>query len=167
MSKARLQISIGLILGILSLGLFLYVLSIPPITGGLAKETVEPYDWPKVLLMLIFFFSTMIMVTGIRDIRRKTDEGDQKFISSQNAKKSVLVALALVLYLVLFRVTGFIFATWAWLILCLIRTRRWPIVLSISTSVVAMLFLIFIKLLSLPLPRGMGIFETLSRAIGH
>ncbi|WP_164084950.1 tripartite tricarboxylate transporter TctB family protein [Pseudazoarcus pumilus] len=127
--------------------------------------------WPKILLAVVAVialvqllqqFFTYLATREVRNVR--TDDGEASVV---NWRKLGGAAVLILGYFVGLQTIGFILATVIFLLLAtrLIGYGNWRIALIYPFVFTGLVTLVFVKVLSMPLPRGAGIFETFSRLI--
>ncbi|MGI6574962.1 MAG: tripartite tricarboxylate transporter TctB family protein [bacterium] len=171
MTRGQSQIFIGVLFALVAGILFIHAVSLPPLPGA-AREPIGPYTWPKFLLGGIFILSVIIALNGIRDVKNadaSSNVHDVILSFGHDFRIIIFTVLALAVYVFSLKYTGFILTTWVWLavVIYCFGMRRWATVLGAPTIVTGILYVTFIKLLFVPLPRGVMIFQTISRMLGH
>jgi putative tricarboxylic transport membrane protein len=122
--------------------------------------------WPRILLWGILLLSACLLgiTCFLRRLATTAVEGAEGVGRGKYPKTVVYVFFACFGYFLLLDMIGFIFATLlflcAMLLILGIRSKRKVAIFSITT--VAIFWLVFVKLLLVPLPRGSGIFREIS-----
>lgn len=166
-SKSIQQVLVGVILVVIGGGLLCYALVMAPPQPAMIRAPLQPLDWPIALLAMLICLSGVLTVGGWIESHRGAR---QVPAPESSAFKVTLGTIAsLVVYLVALPLFGFALATLLWLLVTLyiFGTKRLLLVLGLSVGISTVLFLLFTKVMIVALPRGMWIFETFSRLIGH
>lgn len=170
MSKAYQQVLIGATLVMFAGGLLIYALVFAPPHPAMVREPLGPLGWPVAVLVVLIFLSFVIIGRGWLE-KKHQDVLKGKVPASKPYAFGVTLAImvSLLLYIVALMVFGVALATLFWLIITLYTfgTKRLLPVFGLSVGIASVLFFLFTKLLITPLPRGMWIFESFSRLIGH
>lgn len=129
--------------------------------------------WPILVLAMALILSGLLLGTSFY----KYQKGKRKLLAAPSPpgegaadlknrrKKFVLTVIFLLLYILIMPWIGFVASTaiYVFVFIFALEERR-KFVLAISPILVtAMVVIIFVKFLSIPLPKGAGIFATLSR----
>lgn len=167
MSKPIQQVLIGVTLVVIGGGLVYYALVIAPPQPTMIRAPLKPLDWPIALLAMLICLSGVLIVSGWIESHRGA--GQVPTSESSAFKVTLGIIASLLVYLVALPVCGFALTTLLWLLVTLyiFGTKRLVLLLGLSASTTVVLFLLFIKVMIVPLPRGMWIFESFSRLIGH
>lgn len=123
--------------------------------------------WPKILLVVVALLALAQIAQNVLNIRSRLaagkvrEEGGEAFNWAKLGASGALV----VAYFIGLQTVGFMIATVVFLFFAtrLIGYSNWVLGLVYQFAFTALVTLAFVKLLELPLPRGMGPFETLSR----
>ncbi len=132
-------------------------------------QQVDSDFWPKALLVLIGLLALGILYQNIQRLLlyRRQQQMDEKPVvvlgeeaSGFNWSKFLLGAVLTVGYFLALRYTGFLIATAAFLSIAVHITpyQRWWLKLIFPFVFTAVVALLFVLVLSLPLPRGVGVF---------
>ena len=106
-------------------------------------------------------------ILSVRELEALADaqiKATQEKSTSTELIRLILVVLLTFCYLYLIRIMGFIVSTlfFSFCYLFLLKERR-PLVLIISPlALIAVIWIVFTRLLVVPLPRGVGIFQLIS-----
>lgn len=124
------------------------------------SSKMGPYSWPRVMLVSL---ATAGLFWGISRLRNSSPNSASSADPDQiNTVKLVLGILSIVLYGVAIDVIGFALGTFlfltSWFILGGIR--RFLVIAANSALGTGALLYLFLKVAYLPLPRGIGIFDT-------
>lgn len=122
--------------------------------------------WPRVLLSGMVVISCIMLAALRLGMMREPEEGGSEppRVLTWPSKSFVFTILASVAYLVLIHYVGFVWAAlifsivvvkWLWL-------RSWAQALVFSGLWTLLLWGLFIKLMRVPLPKGVGIFREIS-----
>lgn len=127
--------------------------------------------WPFLALLVSIILSLLMLVSSIRKSKSATGEGEPAVTPEAMAEKKrarVAVALSVVCflaYMVVMPFIGFVLATFLYILafaLALGERRRW--VLAVSPILLTAVILgVFAKFITIPFPKGMGIFADFSR----
>jgi hypothetical protein len=137
-----------------------------PAAGGL----VDPATWPRAMLLGIAACSAVLIVSNVLLYARAQRAGtaaahpsDEQF---DNRKAGIGIAL-LTLYVVAMPVIGFGLATVAFFLVWLPfgGVRKPHVVASVAVIGTIALLYAFVKLTTLPLDRGLGVFDSVTVSI--
>lgn len=169
MSKAYQQMLIGVVLVVFAGGLLLYALVFASPHPAMIREPLGPLGWPVGVLVALIFLSLVIIGKGWLEKRHDIPKSKVPTAKPYTFRVTLAIVVSLLLYIVALMVFGFALATLFWLIITLYTfgTKRLLSVFGLSVGITSVLFLLFTKFLIIPLPRGMWIFESFSRLIGH
>lgn len=112
---------------------------------------IQPVFWIMVLLYII---------NGITDYREwkstKTEQAEDTSSPKPFDRKIIAVIVAMVAYVVLLNIFGFVISTLLFVaaVLFLMGERRWYLLIGIPIALVAVLYVVFRIALSIPLPIG-------------
>lgn len=125
--------------------------------------------WPKILLAVVAFIA---LVQALQQFMTYFATREAHHARTDNAEPSIVnwtklggAAVLVVAYFVGLQTIGFMLATVIFLLLAirLIGYDNWRLALIYPFVFTGLVTLVFVKVLSMPLPRGSGIFETFSR----
>lgn len=166
-----------LLLGIMAFSVFM-LLQANHINIGRGRTPVGPIMWPRMVLGCMFICAAILFVVDLLRIRRgqnlelKKDEGEDASTDDLVADKEeypqrgLYTLIFLVLYLVLLPYTGFVVTTlvlmFAYLMSLRVTADKAALLATVSTAVITFLFP---YVLSVPLPKGVGVFLELARHI--
>jgi len=135
-------------------------------------KNVDSDFWPKIILVCIGILSILILYENIAALRasfRGEREGpsgcDRETASSSvNWTKMILMGLLCIAYYWGLHFLGFFMATilFMWLAMAVIGGAKRVMAIVFPIVFTSVLAIVFVKLLELSLPRGMGIFHELS-----
>jgi uncharacterized membrane protein (DUF485 family) len=129
--------------------------------------------WPFLALSAATVLSLLLMIASVKKARAAAREGNSQPTAEDIAEKKrqrITVALSIVCflaYILLMPWIGFILATLLYVLafaLALGERRRWVLTLS-PLLVTAVIMGVFAKFITIPFPKGVGIFADFSRLI--
>ena len=130
-------------------------------------DRVGPAFWPKTILLAIIVLSGFLflknVIVGFRG--NKFGRGEVAVLEKEGTK-GLIVAIGLsIVYGFFVPYGGFLFSIFLFqmLFLLILKVKRVLVLVFFPLSLTATLYIIFIKVLYIPLPRGVGIFLTFSR----
>lgn len=130
------------------------------------SEIFGPASFPRVVLIGLIAVS---FIQLLRLVMRSRTEPPHPEPSAQFDWLRFTAALAaLIGYIILMRFTGFLPATLTFQVAILVVVFGWRdlrMVLGVPAGLTFLYFIIFVRLLDLPLPQGYGWFRQLSRAL--
>lgn len=160
---------------VFSLFFFIVALQLPPSPSPM---TLGPGFWPKTILLLMFIMGVILFIRSLRErakasrekevdknIIEKSEEVEEEFAAEIVHKTKFLHVLAvLIVATLLMSYLGYIVTTILFIIAIafVIGVRKWlPVIITsvIGTAVATYLFGV---LLNIALPKGIGIFRSLS-----
>lgn len=130
-----------------------------------AYKEVGPDFWPKIVLIILIALSAALTISNI--IKWKKSRGEMS--EREQGWKRVLVAILLaVAYVYFLKPLGFIVSTPLFILgmMLLIMPKRKKVIPFTILGIMGMIYIIFGKLLYVPLPKGFGIFHNLSILLG-
>ena len=146
--------------------------------GGVGRyELIGPSFFPKIILLALIALTAMEVVRTLAARRREpatsatttTEAPDGDGAKARFFPFDLMLAVAITVgYVAALHWVGFILSTVAFqslLLFAVFRQRRWRIVLGVPVVLTTVFFVIFIELMSVPLPRGHGVFHQLNRLI--
>lgn len=151
---------ISLIMIIISVGLFFATYNFKQV--GHSMGTFDAAFWPKMILGLILIFAFIQVLIGIKSIRK---EGKLLNISMGFPRKTFILSILIItLYIVSMDILGFLLSTLLFQILFLLNLheKKISVIFLVPTIMTAIYYVLFIKILFTPLPRGIGIFRMVS-----
>lgn len=122
--------------------------------SGMGSET-----WPLIILAAIVALSVLQVLLSVF----RPDKAPP--VSFENMTRQVLVVIALLgAYIYSLEYIGFLIGTlvFQWIFIGLINRYRNKLYLLAPVGVTAAIFLLFVKVMYVPLPRGMGLFRAFS-----
>lgn len=163
------EIIFGSIVVLISL---LFLGNIAVTVGFLTKSgEVGAGTWPALLLGLILLLGLVNL--GIQIHKFRVSRGDSKVDNESEApsnllkSKLMISAIVLFAYVFLLDKIGFLFSTPLFLLAYMIilgqKKRSIRIIVALATTII--LYVLFARFLMIPLPRGYGIFRSISLAI--
>lgn len=152
------ELIISVILTIVSIGLYLATTQFKHVEGSLT--TFGPNFWPRIILILLFVFSFIQTLMSIKK-KKKISFAITKF--SEN-KTLIFTLIIVALYIATMNILGFIISTLLFQIVFLmnLNVKKLSTITLVPVTMTVMLYLLFIKLMHTPLPRGIGIFRMFS-----
>lgn len=117
--------------------------------------------WPRHILWPLFCFSLLLAGRGVVQMRL---DGNRAPVDPRVFLRPLILSLVCVAYFLLIDVIGFIFATFLFSGSALVVLgRRSPRgTMAFATITTFVIFLVFLKVVAAPLPRGIGVFRDLS-----
>lgn len=165
------------LLGIMAFAVFM-LLEANNINVGRGRNPVGPIMWPRMVLGGMFLCSAILFVIDLLRIRRgvslevKKDDGESASTDdiatdkTMHPSRGLYTIIFLVAYLLLMPYVGFMVSTlalmFAYLLSLRIRAGQSALIAGISTAVITFLFP---YVLSVPLPKGVGVFFELTKHI--
>lgn len=145
---------------LISLGLYSLTGSFDP--RGKYSGVNDPAFWPRVLLIFIIVVAVVSM--AVATFGRKSGGKEEKDLPGIFFGKLVAAFCLAVLYAIGMQYFGFILSTLLFqLLFLLLQGVRKPLTLIITPLILTtMVYLIFVVVMSIPLPRGVGIFRSFS-----
>ena len=142
--------------------------------GGVGRyELIGPSFFPKILLIAIIVLTAVEVLRALAAARRGTATRAPKLGDGETKAAFFPLDLALAVaitvgYVAALHWIGFILSTLAFqslLLAAVFRQRRWRVVIGVPVVLTTVFFIVFIELMSVPLPRGYGIFHQLNKLI--
>jgi len=130
-----------------------------------AYKEVGPDFWPKIVLIILIALSTALTISNIIKWKKSRGEVSER----EEGWKRVLIAIFLaVAYVYFLKPLGFIVSTPLFILgmMLLIMPKRKKVIPFTILGIMGMIYIIFAKLLYVPLPKGFGIFHDLSILLG-
>lgn len=114
--------------------------------------------WPKIILAMIIILSAFqVFLSSFRD--------KESPISFENVTPQVLLVIGLLgVYIFSLEYIGFLIATlfFQWIFIALLNQYRNKLYAVAPIVVTVSIFVLFVKIMYVPLPRGMGLFRAFS-----
>ena len=131
-----------------------------------AYKEVGPDFWPKIVLICLILFSAYLTISNVNKWRKSKDERAAEDDTSW--KKALLAGFLILGYIILLKPVGFLVLTPFFIVTLMLLIKRERIrTIPITVIVIMVLvYIIFGKLLYVPLPKGFGIFHDLSILLG-
>lgn len=130
-------------------------------------DLVGPALWPKVILVLIIVLSAVQIVQQTVSIVKAPPEDPAQPDSADKSGSGMLVQTIILSLVYGFSVSyvGFLLSVFVFeiLFLLVLNVKRIKALVLYPIGLTAVIYAIFIKVLYIPLPRGTGIFLTISR----
>jgi hypothetical protein len=131
-------------------------------------DKVGPAFWPKTVLSLVILLSGFLLIKNLGVLLSKRESPIRP--ASSDSQKDWTIRLLLTIGLSLlygFSVSysGFLLSIFIFqlILLFILKVKKVPILIFFPLIMTGVYYLIFIRVLHMPLPRGTGIFITLSR----
>lgn len=151
-------------LSMLAASCYLYILSteLRQIKG---YKEVGPDFWPKIVLLCLIALSATLTVSHIitwRKSRKEVSEWEEGW------KRFLIAVFLTVGYVSVLKPLGFIVASPLFIVgmMLLILPERKKMIPFTILGIMGMIYIIFSKLLFVPLPKGFGIFHDISIFLG-
>jgi uncharacterized membrane protein YidH (DUF202 family) len=130
-----------------------------------AYKEVGPDFWPKIVLLLLIVLSLALTVLNTIKWKRARGEVHEH---EEGWKRVVTVIILSLAYIYFLKPLGFIVATPFFILgmMLLIMPKRRKAIPFTILGIMLMIYIIFGKLLYVPLPKGFGIFHDLSILLG-
>lgn len=125
-------------------------------------ELIGPGFFPKILLVAIVVVSLLALVREFVARKRSAPAPEKTTFYPGDLAAAVAITVA---YVAGLHAVGFVLATLAFQVLLLVvvfRIQRWQVVCGVPAILTSVFFVIFIGLMSVPLPRGTGVFHQLN-----
>ncbi len=130
-------------------------------------DRVGPAFWPKTILLAIIVLSGFLflknVIAGLR--ANKFGRGEVAVLEKEGTK-GLIVAIGLsIVYGFSVPYSGFLLSIFLFQVffLLILKVKKVLVLVLFPLSLTVTLYIIFIKVLYIPLPRGVGFFLTLSR----
>jgi len=130
-----------------------------------AYKEVGPDFWPKIILICLIALSAALTVSHVINWRKSHGQVRAR----EEGWKRVLIAVLLAVgYVYFLKPLGFIVASPLFILgmMLLILPERKKIIPVTILGIMVMIYIIFSKLLFVPLPKGFGIFHDISIFLG-
>jgi hypothetical protein len=130
-------------------------------------DQVGPALWPKIILLMIIMLSmTLLIQFVIYYLKGKKETPKEDFPAEKEGfRMLVLTVILSLLYGFGVSYVGFLLSILVFqtLFLLILKVRKIPVLVLYPLCLTIVIYAIFIKILYIPLPRGTGIFLTVSR----
>lgn len=130
-----------------------------------AYKEVGPDFWPKIVLVCLIILSAALTISNVIKWRKSRDK-----VSEREAgwKRVLIVVLLAVAYVYFLKPLGFIVVSPLFIIgmMLLIMPERKKVIPFAVLGIMVMIYIIFSKLLFVPLPKGFGVFHDISIILG-
>ena len=166
------EILISLFILVVSLFLYYEATQLPQLS---AYESVGPDFWPKLILLGMIIFSTYLTVSNLikwkKSRRESLSKGatiTQKGEGWEGWQRGLIATFLVIGYVYFLKPLGFIMSTPLFMIgmMLLIRPERKKVIPFAVLGIMLIIYIIFSKLLFVPLPKGFGIFHDISIILG-
>lgn len=169
----RANIIVGILTILFSVFFLVVALGIPESRSSVA---VGPAEWPIMVLAFMLVMGVLLVITSVLKQRKAVHTGladDEVTEVTQLAVKKNnnivtggqwIIVLMIAGYILLLPIIGFLFVTPLLFILLawLLGLRKKILLVSFTIISSGVFILLFIYLLNIPFPRGVGIFRTMS-----
>ncbi|MDW0111151.1 tripartite tricarboxylate transporter TctB family protein [Sporosarcina aquimarina] len=139
-------------------------------------ESVGPGEWPVIVLSFMLVMGSLLIITSIWkqkkgiDLELATDEFTNEDIQDFKKNKNVVngaqwyIVLLIAGYILLLPIVGFLVVTPILFILLawLLGLRKKILLIGFTIVSTGIFVVLFIYLLNIPFPRGIGIFRSMS-----
>jgi hypothetical protein len=127
---------------------------------------VGPDFWPKIVLICLILFSAYLTISNVNKWRKSKDERVSEDDTSW--EKALIAGVIILGYIILLKPIGFLVLTPFFIItlMLLIKRERKKAIPVTVIVIMVLIYMIFGKLLYVPLPKGYGIFHDLSILLG-
>ena len=130
-------------------------------------DQVGPALWPKIILLLIIILSmTLLIQFVIHSLKEKKEKPKEDFSAEKEGFRMLILTVILsLLYGFVVSYAGFLLSILVFqtLFLLILKVKKIPVLVLYPLCLTVVIYAIFIKILYIPLPRGTGIFLTISR----
>jgi len=162
--KVRSEIIVSGIILLVSCFLF-YVAS--TFTQSRMTDQVGPALWPKIILVVIIVLSvTQLIQFVIHYLKAKKEKPKEDIVSDKEGFRMLILTIILsLLYGFSVSYVGFLLSILIFqiLFLLILKVKKISVLILYPFCLTIVIYAIFIKILYIPLPRGAGIFLTVSR----
>ena len=147
----------------LGIGAFLFVLS-SQYQSISAFDTLGPAFWPRVVIILLMICSAVLLVQNIKKKKAETKETAVSVIDPEELKRFFKPVALCIVYFLSMSYLGFILSTFIFQICFMLiqGVRKVRTLLGVPTLLTLAMCTLFIKILYLPLPKGVSIFRAFS-----
>jgi len=130
-----------------------------------AYKEVGPDFWPKIVLICLIVLSAVLTVSNVIKWRKSRDEVSER---EEGWKRVLIVVFLAVAYVYFLKPLGFIVASPLFIIgmMLIIMPKRKRVIPFAVLGIMVMIYIIFSKLLFVPLPKGFGVFHDISIMLG-
>jgi len=156
------EIIMGLIILVVSCYLYIEAMGLGEFR---AYKEVGPDFWPKIVLFCLIVLSAALTVSHVIEWRKSRGEASER----EEGWKRVLIAVLLAVgYVYFLKPLGFVVASPLFIIgmMLLILPERKKVIPFTILGIMVIIYIIFSKLLFVPLPKGFGIFHDISIFLG-
>jgi len=130
-------------------------------------DRVGPAFWPKTILFAIIVLSGFLFLKNVmvRVRGNKFGQGEVAVLEKEGTKALIMAIGLSIIYGFCVPYGGFLFSILLFqvLFLLILKVKKVLVLVLFPLSLTVTLYIIFIKVLYIPLPRGVGIFLTFSR----
>lgn len=130
-------------------------------TNAYGYENFANTFWPRIILGLLIFMSLIKVFTGFTDYLKEPEQEK----SDKPEKYYLFVILTLIIaYILVINFIGFIISTLLFLLASfyLLGMRKKLILMLVPLSITIFVTILFVGLLYIPFPKGVGFFETIT-----
>ncbi|MFD2043560.1 tripartite tricarboxylate transporter TctB family protein [Ornithinibacillus salinisoli] len=170
----------NLVLGIITIlfSVFFLIVSLQ-IPEARSSTVVGPAEWPKIILIFMLILGILQIIKTVREHKKSVQDKQKSGMDSNEdvelpqvkgrVNESIngshwYILVAIIVYVILLPIVGFLFVTpFLFFFLAWLLGMRKKVQLFMTTLVSYIIFiLLFIYVLGIPFPRGVGIFRTVS-----
>ena len=126
---------------------------------------IGPDAWPRFLIDAALLCLVLLIVYAVMELRQKLATGQQEDgVTGAELIRWISIIALIVVYIWSLRYTGFLLSTYIFgVIYCIVTGLQRPReFLGLPAAFIITALLLFTKLLSVPLPRGVGVFRSAS-----
>lgn len=132
--------------------------------GARSTYMLGPDVWPKIILSLLLLMGVVLLVQTIREKKPPASGQAPHQSSSRLFKQTWIMAGGIFLYILLTQLIGFMLATllYTFAAVRLLGYKRLPLAALFSLISTGCLSYLFLMVMNIAMPRGMGIFREMS-----
>lgn len=132
-------------------------------TVGANASAMAGAWWPRLLLVGITLLSGILLKNQLRSTKSVETSEKEDNITNQGLLSKLIAACFI--YAIAMNYAGFLISTLFYIaiVLFLLGLRNKRSLTILSLGITAMLFIIFVKILQISVPRGVGLFMNFSR----
>jgi hypothetical protein len=130
-----------------------------------AYAEVGPDFWPKIVLILLIALSGALTVSNVIKWRKSRGEVRDR---EEGWKRVLIAVFLLVVYIYFLKPLGFIVASPLFItgMMLLIMPKRKKVIPIVVACIMGIIYILFSRLLFVPLPKGFGVFHDISIILG-
>jgi len=130
-------------------------------------DKLGPAFWPKIVLLMVIVLSGVSVVKSVLKAKRQKSPKTQPMVAGEQEsfKRLALAIFVSLVYGFSVPYTGFLLSIFIFQIvfLLILKVKKIWILFLFPLALTVVIYIIFIEILYIPLPRGQGIFLTFSR----